>query len=113
MTMAELRASERAVYEMLIAAADNAEPCPLNMDIEDLIGVDSTSMGAWIIMRLEQKGLIKVERFQRFRIVEIVASGKRTARPASMHTDRPHVPRGTRSGSCHTDRKLYRKGGLV
>lgn len=108
--MIELRRSERIVYQALIDAAEAGQPCPLNMDIEDLIGCDSTSMGPWIIRRLEEKGLIKVERYQRFRVVEIVATGKRTARSPSMHTERPHVPRGMRSAAHHTDRKLYRKG---
>jgi DNA-binding MarR family transcriptional regulator len=105
-----LRRSEQIILDALAHAAEHNQPCPINMDLEFLIGADSTSTASWIIARLEEKGLIKVERFQRFRVVEIVKTGKRTARSPSMHTERPHVPRGVRSGVCHTDRKLYRKG---
>ena len=108
--MTILTPQEQACYEMLIEAAEMGQPCPVNIDIEVALGYDSCSMGALTITRLERKGLIRVKRYQRFREVQIVETGKWTARHPSMQTDRPHVPRGMRSAQCITDRKLYRKG---
>lgn len=115
-TMAEFKMAlspqEAACYEMLIEAAEAGLPCPVNIDIEIALGYDSCSMGALTILRLERRGLIRVKRYQRFREVQIVETGKWTAKHPSMHTDRPHVPRGAGSRACHTDRKLFRKGRL-
>lgn len=108
-----LSPQEQICLAMLSAAAEANEPCPVNIDIEVELGYESCSMGALTISRLERRGLIVVKRYQRFREVQIVETGKWTARHPSMHTDRPHVPRGARSRSCHTDRKLFRKGRLV
>jgi hypothetical protein len=108
-SLAGLSWTERTTYHALVEAADAGLPCPTNIDIEMLCGYNSCSMGPVMVRRLERKGFIRVERFQRFRIVEIVASGKRTARSASMHVDRPHVPKGARTPRP-TDRKPYRQG---
>jgi hypothetical protein len=79
------------------------------MDLEDMLGFSSTSMGPKIIRRLEQHGLIIVRRFQRFREVQIVATGKWTKRSDAMHVERPHVPRGAGSRTpAPTDRKPYK-----
>jgi len=91
---AVLNEAELRVYELLVEASESGLPCPQNIDLEILAGFDSTSMGPKLIRKLEAKGLIRVVRYQRFREVQIVETGKWTARPASMHVDRPHVPRG-------------------
>lgn len=106
--MIVLTPQELACYQMLVEAADKGLPCPVNMDIEMALGYDSCSMGALTITRLERKGLINVRRYQRFREVQIVETGKWTARHPAMQTDRPHVPRGMKGRQCHTDRKLYK-----
>lgn len=107
--MTQLSPNEIIVYRALIEAAETNRPCPINMDLEELTGLDSCSMGAWLMSRLEMKGLIVVRRYQRFREVQIVATGKWTARHPSMHVERPHVPRGMRSrGPRPTDRKPYK-----
>lgn len=103
-----LRPSEQLVYAELCRAAEEGEPCPNNIDLEILAGYDSCSMGALTISRLEQRGLIRVVRYQRYREVMIVETGKWTAKHPAMKTFKPHVPRGTRSQACHTDRKLYK-----
>jgi predicted MarR family transcription regulator len=110
MSLPDMTKAERAAYDMLCQAAENNEPCPLNMDIEFALGFNSTSMGPKMIRKLEEKGLIVVQRFQKYRTVEIVATGKQTALSPSMHVVRPHVPRGARTSGQQTDRKLYRKG---
>ncbi|GMM61688.1 helix-turn-helix domain-containing protein [Novosphingobium pituita] len=106
--LAGLTWTERTTYRALEEAARNGEPCPSNIDIEMLCGYNSCSMGPVMVKRLERKGLIRVERFQRYRIVEIVATGERTARSEAMKADWPHVPKGART-SRPTDRKPYRQ----
>ena len=106
-----LSSSERIAYDLICAAAEAGEPCPNNIDIEVTIGAESTSMGPWIVRRLELKGLIFVKRYQRFREVKIMATGKWTARPKSMAAIKPHVPRGCGAGSrspAPTERKNYK-----
>lgn len=112
MRLPELTASEMIIYDALYNAAEKGEVCPLNLDLEILIGANSCSMGPKMVRRLEEKGLIRVIRYQKFREVLVVSTGKRTARSPSMHVDRPHVPRGTRTGQQVTSRKLYRQGRL-
>ena len=105
-----LGAAERIAYRLINHAAENGQPCPVNIDIEVAAGFNSSSMGPKLVRKLESRGLIRVSRFQRFRLVEIVATGKQTARPPSMQADRPLVRRGARSASAMglpSDRKPY------
>jgi hypothetical protein len=60
------------------------------------IGCNSTSVPPSLVAKLERKGLITVKRYQRFREVTIIATGKTTARSPHQHVDHPHVPRGMR-----------------
>lgn len=106
----DLDAAERIAYRLINHAAEHGRPCPVNIDIEVAAGFNSSSMGPKLVRKLESRGLIRVSRFQRFRLVEIVATGKRTARHPSMHGDRPLVRRGARSAAAMglpTDRKPY------
>jgi hypothetical protein len=106
----ELGAAERIAYRLINHAAETGRPCPVNIDIEVAAGFNSSSMGPKLVRKLENRGLIKVSRFQRFRLVEIVATGKQTARHPSMHADRPLVRRGARSAGAKgmpSDRKPY------
>ena len=95
MSLPDMTKAERAAYDMLCQAAENNEPCPPSMDIEDGLGFSSTSMGPKVIARLEAKGVIEVRRFQRFRQVKIMATGKWTKQSEEMRSSKPHVPRGT------------------
>lgn len=102
---------ERQVYDLLCQAARLSAVCPTNLDIEMLLGYESASTGPVMVARLEKRGLIRVERYQRFRIIEICATGERTARSPSMHTQAVHVPRGARSSHpVPTNRKAFTKG---
>jgi hypothetical protein len=105
-----LAPAERIAYQLINHAAEHGHPCPVNIDLEVATGFNSTSMGPKLVRKLESRGLIKVSRFQRFRLVEIVATGKQTARHPSMHADRPLVRRGARSAGAMglpSDRKPY------
>ncbi|GHC97596.1 hypothetical protein [Novosphingobium pokkalii] len=118
-SLAGLTWTERTTYRALAEAAEAGLPCPSNIDIEMLCGYNSCSMGPVMVKRLERKGFIRVERYQRFRIVEIVATGARTARAANMRADTPHIPKGTHTPTRNlptsatprpSDRKPYKAG---
>jgi hypothetical protein len=106
----DLGAAERIAYRLINHAAEHGQPCPVNIDLEVAAGFNSSSMGPKLVRQLEGRGLIRVSRFQRFRLVEIVATGKQTARHPSMRGDRPLVRRGARSAAAMglpADRKPY------
>lgn len=108
-----LTPQERIIYQALVEAACLNQVCPNYLDLNELAGYESASASPGVVKRLEQKGLIRVMRYQRFRRVQIVATGDWTARSPSMHVEHAHVPRGTRSSHpVPTDRKPY-KGRLV
>lgn len=92
MARPELTENETKVFRALWSAAEREEPCPTVDDLRDLLDFSSCSGTVQIVQRLEEKGLIEVQRFQRTRQVCIVATGKCTARPintAPHWRDRP------------------------
>lgn len=80
------------VYRALFRAARRGDRCPTGDDLCDLTGMSLTGT-VYIVQNLEARGLIRVWRYQKSRVVEIVATGERTA--ASGETI-PHRARGTR-----------------
>jgi len=86
--------SEQKIYRALVEAAEQGLRCPVNLDLEEVGGYRSASMGATVLRRLERRGLIVVRRFQRFREVQITATGQWTTRPEGQVSRAPHVPRG-------------------
>jgi DNA-binding MarR family transcriptional regulator len=74
---------EMMVYRALRAAADEGRECPSADDLSDLIGSSSVSTTVAIIQRLERKGMIRVQRFQRCRRVRITETGKWTKEPTN------------------------------
>lgn len=103
---------ERMAFQALWDAAEAGRPCPTNIDLEVMIGYASSSMGSSVVRRLEAKGMIRVRRYQRFREIQIVATGRWTARAVSQHSVNPHVPRGCGAGSQPSppaELKLYRR----
>lgn len=109
MVMPEMSKWEMIIYDALANAAEHHEPCPINLDMEMMIGCNSGSTVPKYVRRLEEKGLIVVRRYQRFREVQIVATGKWTKRSEAMHVERPHVPRGAGSRTPPpSDRKPYK-----
>lgn len=88
-----LTISEALVYDAIHDAAKAGLPCPQNIDIEILTDSSSSSMGPTLVRRLEEKGLIVVRRFQRWRQVLVVPLGLWTAAPDNLNA-KPHVPRG-------------------
>jgi DNA-binding MarR family transcriptional regulator len=72
---------EGAVLAALTRAAERAEACPTADDLLEHIGFGAQSTTVAVIRRLEERGYIKVDRYQRSRRVTILATGKSTRRP--------------------------------
>ena len=99
---------ETITLAMIRRAAQAGEPCPTNLDIEIELGCNSTSVAPSVVKRLEDKGIIRVNRYQRAREVEIIETGEKTARHPQRKTSRKHIPRGMKGRTSITDRKAYR-----
>lgn len=95
--MPPLTSYETTVLRMIIEAAIKGDPCPSNLDIEMELGCNSTSVAPVVVRRLEEKGYIRVTRYQRAREVTIIATGQSTAVHPQRRTTRKHVPRGSGS----------------
>ncbi len=82
---------EQEMLDMIVAAARMGGKCPSNRAIADRINCDSGSVSN-MLRRLENKGVVKVERSYGKRIVTVVATGARTAGtlpPARPLSDAP------------------------
>lgn len=95
----EMTPNETIIYDALCEAARDKSPCPTNLDLEMLIGCESSSTAPRIVRRLQMRGLIEVIRWQRFRTVKICATGDWTMKATNQQTNSPHVPRGCGAGS--------------
>lgn len=69
---------DRIAMAMLTKAADMGDMCPSNYVLAFACGVSAANGACVIIARLEQRGLITVQRSSRLRKVTIVATGKST-----------------------------------
>lgn len=94
-----LSQAEVKIYQMVNTAAEQGEPCPVNIDLEDAAGFSSCSMGSKIIARLEAKGHVLVERSQKARRVQIIATGKWTAWPDWHKSEATRMDRGAHDDS--------------
>lgn len=85
--------SEARVYRALRIAADYGERCPTNAELAERLGYmphrEGSKPGSCseIVSALEDAGYIRVWRFAKMRIVEICATGRRTATVSQV---RPH-----------------------
>ncbi|EJU14947.1 hypothetical protein LH128_01187 [Sphingomonas sp. LH128] len=112
-TGTEMSPFETIVYDALCRAAAAGEPCPLNLDLEMLLGCESASVPPMVVRRLEARGLIEVIRFQRFRRVKICATGEWTKKASNQHTSKSHVPRGCGAGSRPKGTKVPVRRGAI
>lgn len=71
--------TEMKVFRAIERAANAGEVCPSNLEMAARFGFRSSSWCVKALKRLEEFGLVVVERFSRSRVVLIVSSGKRTA----------------------------------
>lgn len=81
---------EQIIYDMLAKAAERGDQCPSNAVLAVAIGANSISGPVRYVNDLAAKGIIRVERSQRFRIVTIVATGKSTAKPHDKYIAAQH-----------------------
>lgn len=81
MTRGAIESAEREwkVYQALVSAAERGDKAPANWLLAEMVGNQSMATGARLVARLEERGLIAVERTRCSRVITIVASGKRTA----------------------------------
>lgn len=91
--------AETVVLAMIEEAAENQWPCPVNIDLEVAAGFSSCSMGSKIVRLLERKGLVIVERSQKARRVQVIASGKWTAWPSWHKAGVVRMDRGAHDDS--------------
>ena len=78
---------EREVLACVTEAAEAGRTAPTGDELQERCGCDSISTTVNLVQRLERKGLIRVERYQRTRRITVLATGKATA-PVANKT--PH-----------------------
>ena len=87
---------EARAYAAIEQAANDGVRFPTADDLIEACGCESHASTVNVVRRLEERGLIIVERFQRERVGTIVATGKKTAEPrtrAQHWRERPeHLP---------------------
>ena len=74
-----LTAWEREVLTCIAEAAEAGRAAPTGDELQERCGCESISTTVHLVQRLERKGLIRVERFQRTRRITILSTGKATA----------------------------------
>ncbi len=80
--MKPLSPRQHELYDLLVAAAEAGSVCPTNEDLAWDMGWQSSSNPPKAIAAMESKGHLKVKRFNRARVVEIVELDIATAMPA-------------------------------
>jgi DNA-binding MarR family transcriptional regulator len=78
---------ERETLALIAEATEAGRQAPTADDIQERIGCNSISTTVNLVRRLELRGLILVERFQRTRRITLVSTGKRTA---AVSNETPH-----------------------
>ena len=108
-----LAPTERLALSLIEAAANAGEVCPSNAVIAQRIGA-GLAKASDVVLRLEKKGWIRVERFMAGRAVTIVTSGRATRWD---HARTPHVRRAVTIGAAVRvpvrDRSPARSAGPV
>ncbi|QNA85202.1 MarR family transcriptional regulator [Sphingomonas sp. So64.6b] len=78
---------ESRALAAIVDAAEAGRLAPTADELQATVGCDSVSTTVNIVQRLEKRGLIRVERYQRSRRIFVVSTGKATA-PVNNKT--PH-----------------------
>lgn len=87
----DLTPRQQRIYDIIANAARAGKVCPTNKAIAKMEGLTSASAVADIIARLQRKGVIEVERFNRSRIIYLVDLDLETA-PPSLSSLAGHAP---------------------
>lgn len=67
------------LFDILAAAASKGAPCPSNYELCGDINLSSPGNAAYLVCKIETRGLIRVERLGSSRRVTIVSTGQSTA----------------------------------
>jgi hypothetical protein len=78
---------ERETLALITEATEAGRQAPTADDIQERTGCNSISTTVNLVRRLERRGLIMVERFQRTRRITVMETGKRTA---DVGNETPH-----------------------
>ena len=89
----DLPEMERETLALIAEATEAGRPAPTADDIQERTGCNSISTTVHLVQRLERRGLILVERFQRTRRITVLETGKRTA---AVGNQTPHWRSGPR-----------------
>ena len=111
--MGQLSSWERIALAAIMEAADSGSPAPTCDELVERCGCNAVSTTADLVKRLERRGLIRVERYQRSRRIHVLATGKATAEPMNK---RPHwrtTPRPTSLPSVAPSYVQQRKPDLA
>jgi len=93
---ARLSDVENHIYATIRLAASRGAPCPSNAMLMRISRCQSIGTTSDVVKSLEEKGFIKVKRFQRQRQVEIVKTGQITTVFENTElSTRPHVGKKT------------------
>lgn len=85
--MNQLSLWEQIALAAIVEAADSGSPAPTCDELVERCGCNAVSTTADLVKRLERRGLIRVERYQRSRRIYVLATGKATA---EVMNKRPH-----------------------
>jgi DNA-binding MarR family transcriptional regulator len=88
-----LTAMEREALALIAEATEAGRQAPTADDIQERTGCNSISTTVNLVRRLELRGLIEVERFQRTRRITLVSTGKRTAAVSNQTPHWRNTPR--------------------
>ncbi|MDR7101504.1 hypothetical protein [Croceicoccus sp. BE223] len=96
--MTDLTPWERKALTLLERAALAERPCPTNDDVADWLRC-SHAKAAGVVAALDTSGVIRIHRHANRRVIEIVATGRRTALTAkrlrlhdALHDSSPKRP---------------------
>jgi len=74
-----VKPAEKTILAAVERAANAGDECPTNIELADLAGLNSVGASSGALSRLQQRGLVVIERGPMHRVVTIVATGKKTA----------------------------------
>ena len=106
----EFTPRQQKVLDIITDAAREGRVCPTNKAIAKMDGLSSASSVADAIRRLQRKGIIKVKRFNRARVVRLPDLDLQTAIPSSLgRAGRAPHWRNRKPGVDYSNKKVSRR----
>ena len=111
--MRKLSPALKRAYRLVERAAEAGEACPTNQAIAAHMGISSIGTASGYLSRLQDLGVIRVERGQNMRCVTILATGKQTrGRPSIGHVSKADVEERQRPLAFQVDREPCLRCGV-